>query len=223
MATTIIIGTITATADTGSGALEREHRHWCDGLHSDSPSHEATAAELRALLLRVARHELGRRRHQLGGVSGPELEDLADQSADDAVVKVIEKLGDFRGASRFTTWAYKFAIFEVSAKVARHQWRDRPAGGEARWEAVPDAFTPGPEQSAEEREVLAILARAIAEELTDRQRRVFVAIALNEVSIDVVATGLDTNRNAVYKNLFDARRKLRAALAGAGHELGGGR
>jgi RNA polymerase sigma-70 factor, ECF subfamily len=206
---------------TANPSLEGEHRRWCDGLRPDGPSHEQTVAELRGLLLKVARHELGRRRHQLGGAGGPELEDLADQAANDAVVKVIEKLDDFRGASRFTTWACKFAIFEVSAKVSRHQWRARPAHAEAIWESIPDVFTPGPERDAEEREVLAILARAIAEELTERQRHVFVAIALNEVSIDTVAVGLDTNRNAVYKNLFDARRKLRAALAGAGHELGG--
>jgi RNA polymerase sigma-70 factor (ECF subfamily) len=174
-------------------------------------------------MLRVARHALGRRRHQLGSISGPEVEDLADQAADDAVVKVMEKLDDFRGASRFTTWACKFAIFEVSAKVARHQWRGRASGVEASWETIPDAFSPGPERGAEEREVLAILARAIAEELTDRQRHVFVAVALNDAPIDVLATELDTNRNAVYKNLFDARRKLRATLAGAGHELGGER
>jgi len=122
-ATITIIITITATADTDRSALREEHRHWCDGLRGGSPSHRETVAELRALLLRVARHELGRRRHQIGGIGGPELEDLADQAANDAVVKVIEKLEGFRGASRFTTWACKFAIFEVSAKVARHQWR----------------------------------------------------------------------------------------------------
>ena len=147
--------------DTDSEALDREHRRWRDGLRAGGSAGERTVAELRALLLRVARHELGRRRHQLGGISGPEVEDLADQAADDAVVKVIDKLDEFRGASRFTTWACRFAIFEVSAKVARHQWRARPAGAEASWEAIPDAFALGPERSAEEHELLAVLARAM--------------------------------------------------------------
>jgi RNA polymerase sigma-70 factor (ECF subfamily) len=202
---------------------EEEYRHWCDGLRPGCERHDETVAELRALLLRVARRELGRRRHQLGSIGGPELEDLAEQSADDAALKVISKLDDFRRASRFTTWAIKFAIFEVSAQVARHDWRRRPPYAEAPWDTIPDSYTPGPAQRAEEREVLAILSRAIEEQLTERQRRVFVAVALNEMPLDVLAVELDTNRNAIYKNLFDARRKLRSALAGAGHDLGGDR
>lgn len=200
-------------------ALELEFTHWLDGLRRDSRRYEATVAELRQLLLRVARHELSRRRHQLGSVSGPELEDIAEQSADDAVLKVIAKLDDFRGASRFTTWAYKFAIFEVSAKVAQHAWRRRPADREPAWETIPDSLAPSPERTAEQRDALAVLRRAIEADLTPHQRRVFVAVALNDVPIDVLAVELASNRNAVYKNLFDARRKLRAALARAGHDL----
>ena len=201
---------------------EEEYRHWCEGLRRGCDRHDETVAELRGLLLRVARRELGRRRHQLGSISGPELEDLAEQSANDAALKVISKLDDFRRASRFTTWAIKFAIFEVSAQVARHHWRDRGSDPEAMWDTIADACTPGPQQKAEEREALAILSEAI-KELTERQRRVFVAVALNETSLDVLAVELGTNRNAIYKNLFDARRKLRSALAGAGHDLGGDR
>jgi RNA polymerase sigma-70 factor, ECF subfamily len=207
----------------GNRTWEEEYRHWCDGLRPGCERHDETVAELRALLLRVARRELGRRRHQLGSIGGPELEDLAEQSADDAALKVMSKLDEFRRASRFTTWAIKFAIFEVSAQVARHDWRARPSYAEAPWDTIPDPYTPGPERRAEEREVLAILSRAIEEELTERQRRVFVAVALNEIPLDVLAVELDTNRNAIYKNLFDARRKLRSALAGAGHDLGGDR
>jgi RNA polymerase sigma-70 factor (ECF subfamily) len=207
----------------GNRTSEEEYRHWCDGLRPGCDRHDETVAELRELLLRVARRELGRRRHQLGQVGGPELEDIAEQSANDAALKVISKLDEFRRASRFTTWAIKFAIFEVSAQVARHDWSKRPSHVEAPWDAIPDSCTPGPQQRAEEREVLATLSRAIQEQLTERQRRVFVAVALNEIPLDVLAVELDTNRNAIYKNLFDARRKLRSALAGAGHDLGGDR
>jgi RNA polymerase sigma-70 factor (ECF subfamily) len=209
--------------DRANSTSEEEYRHWCDGLRPGCDRHDETVAELRDLLLRVARRELGRRRHQLGSISGPELDDLAEQSANDAALKVISKLDDFRRASRFTTWAIKFAIFEVSAQVARHDWSKRPSHVEATWDTIPDSCTPGPQQRAEEREVLAILSRAIQEQLTERQRHVFVAVALNEIPLDVLAVELDTNRNAIYKNLFDARRKLRSALAGAGHDLGGDR
>jgi RNA polymerase sigma-70 factor (ECF subfamily) len=124
-----------------------------------------------------------------------------------------------RGASRFTTWAYKFVIFEVSSKVARHVWRHRPPAPEPVWEQIPDALARDPSQSAERGEQLHVLAFALRTELTERQREVFVAVALNDVSIDVLALRLRSNRNAIYKNLFDARRKLRACLAAAGHPV----
>jgi RNA polymerase sigma-70 factor (ECF subfamily) len=199
--------------------LDAASARWIDGLRPGSPQHHQRVGELHALLVRVATHEVGRRRHALGSITGPELDDLAQQCANDALLKILDRLDTFRGASRFTTWAYKFVIFEVSAKVARHVWRRQPPDGEPAWEQVPDAFAPRPQQSLERREQLAVLASAIKSELTDRQREVFVAIALNDVSIDVLALKLGSNRNALYKNLFDARRKLRGCLAVAGHPL----
>ena len=96
-------------------------------------------ARLHEVLLRVALHELSRRRSQLGSVAGPEFEDLAQQSADDALMNILRRLDDFRGLSRFTTWAYKFAVFEVSSKVARHAWRRHPPTTvELTWERLPD-------------------------------------------------------------------------------------
>ncbi len=176
-------------------------------------------AALREALLRIAFHELSRRRAQLGAVAGPEFDDLAQQAADDALLNILSKLGEFRGLSRFTTWAYKFVMFEVSSKVARHAWRRQPPSAEEMsWEQVPDALAPRPGDRLEQREQLEALAAAI-DELTERQREVFVAIALNEVSIDVLAIQLGSNRNAIYKNLFDARRSLRASLAEAGHPV----
>jgi RNA polymerase sigma-70 factor (ECF subfamily) len=175
--------------------------------------------ELHEILLRVAFHELRRRRGQLRSLAGPEFEDLAQQAADDALVKILAKLDDFRGLSRFTTWAYKFVIFEVSSKVARHAWRRYPPSVEDLiWERLPDALAPRPGDRLEQREQLDALSAAIGA-LTERQREVFVAIALNDVSIDLLAVQLGSNRNAIYKNLFDARRKLRLSLAEAGHPV----
>src|SRR5579859_3702927 len=95
---------------------------WIGGLGASGPAYDETVASLHDLLLRVARAELGRRRAQLP-LAGPELDDLAHQAAADAVVAVVRKVGEFRGESRFTTWACKFAIFEVSTKVGRHFWQ----------------------------------------------------------------------------------------------------
>jgi RNA polymerase sigma-70 factor, ECF subfamily len=201
--------------------LDGASRRWIERLVVGHPRREETVRSLHVVLRRVAVRELSRRRHLLGSVSGPEFEDLAQQAADDAVVKVLARLGEFRGLSRFTTWAFKFVMFEVSAKVARHAWRRQAPGvAEFAWEELSDPGARRPEDWLEQQAQVHALSRAVAE-LTGRQREVFVAIALNEVPIDVLAARLGTNRNAVYKNLFDARRRLRARMAAAGHPVSG--
>jgi RNA polymerase sigma-70 factor (ECF subfamily) len=197
----------------------RRSEHWVEQLHPGHPRRDRTVANLHALLLRVAFHELSRRLGQLRSISGPEFDDLAQQAADDALINVLDRLDDFRGLSRFTTWAYKFVMFEVSAKVARHAWRRLPPSRhELAFERVPDSRAAGPGARLEQQEQLKALAVAIGA-LTERQREVFVAIALNDVPIDVLAIRLGTNRNAIYKNLFDARHNLRASMAAAGHPV----
>ena len=192
------------------------HR-WVQRLHREHPQHDQTVAKLHDALRRAALHELYRRR---GLLSGPEFEDVAQQCADDAVVSILGRIDEFRGLSRFTTWAYKFVVFEVSGKLARHAWqRNPPSTEELTFEQLPDQLASTPGEQAERREQLAELSRAIEHDLTPRQREVFVAIALNDVPIDVLSLQLRSNRNAVYKNLFDARRKLRASLSAAGHPV----
>ena len=74
-----------------------------------------------------------------------------------------------------------------------------------------------PQAAVETSELLAGLREAIEHELSPHQREVLVAIALNDVPIDVLAERLDTTRGALYKTIHDARRKLRAALDDRGH------
>jgi RNA polymerase sigma-70 factor (ECF subfamily) len=201
-------------------ARDRESERWVAQLRDGHPRRERTVHKLHDLLRRAAFHELSRRRGQLGSIGGPELDDLAQQAADDALMNILARLDDFRGLSRFTTWAYKFVVFEVSGKVARHAWRRQPpARDELAFEQLPDSLSAKPGERVERREQLDALSAAIGE-LTHRQREVFVAVALNEVPIDVLAVQLDTNRNAIYKNLFDARRNLRTRMAAAGHPVG---
>lgn len=213
--------TCDTAAPIGVVAMDPESRRWIDGLRDRGARRDAHLARLHGLLLRAARHEANRRRGWTSGsVDGLDLDDLAQQAADDALMSVVGRLDDFRGASRFTTWAYKFAMFEVSNKLARHVRRDAPlALDEAAWERLPDRLAALPERATERRELLAELRRAIEQDLTAHQRHVFVAAALNDVPIDVLALEIGSNRNAVYKTLFDARRKLRASLDGAGHTL----
>jgi len=201
-------------------AADRTVVEWMAGLRASGVQRENTVAELRDLLLRVARFECERRRGMLR-VSGPELDDIAQQAANDALVSIMAKLDEFRGESRFTTWAYKFVMFQVSTKIGRHFWRtgsltvDEPVDSER----IADRLATAPDQRAEQRELLGALARAVEQDLTKHQRKVFVAIALDDVPVDALAAELGSNRNAVYKALFDARRKLRESLAGAGYAV----
>ena len=159
-----------------------------------------------------------RRRGPRPRIAGPELDDLAPQAAADALVAITGKLRQFRGESRFTTWVYKFVMFEVSAKVGRHFWRHPDVRLDAEdWDRLPGHFGFDPAREAEWRDLLGALHRAVDEVLTARQRAVFVAIVVNEVPLDTLVLELASSRNAIYKTLFDARRKLRAALAANGY------
>jgi RNA polymerase sigma-70 factor (ECF subfamily) len=185
-------------------------------LRADDPVREEAVARLRSLLLRAARFEVARRRPALPQLGGAELDDLAQEAADDATVSVLRRLDDFRGESRFTTWAYKFALLEAAVKVRRRAWRGRELPVEPdTWGSFEDPGA-GPEERAERALLLAAIREGIATALTPRQRRVLVALALDGVPIDVLAERLGTSRNALYKSLHDARRSLRAHLEGNG-------
>jgi RNA polymerase sigma-70 factor, ECF subfamily len=175
---------------------------WIPALRAER---EDALAELHALLLRAARFELRRRG------AGAELDDLAHQCADDALVAVLAKLDDFRGASRFTTWAYKFALLEAAVNMRRRAWRDRELPLAADVPALDD-----PAATAEEAERLRAAVDAIGRVLTPHQRDVLVALALQDVPIDVLAERRATTRGALYKTLHDARARLRRELTARG-------
>lgn len=193
--------------------LDRESQDWLDRLDPRNPEREAGIAALHALLLRAARFEVNRRRASFPNSRGDDREDLAQQSADDALMAVLAKLGDFRGASRFTTWAYKFALLEAASKTRRRAWQKRELPIENKnWDLIADAGST-PERDLETKELLAALKGAIDADLTPHQREVLVAVTLNDVPIDVLAERLSTTRGALYKTIHDARRRLRFAVA----------
>lgn len=142
-----------------------------------------------------------------------EVDDLCHQAASDAAMAILSKLPDFRGDSRFTTWACKFAMFEISTRLRRHAWRHRKIELDERvWDRLADSAPPALTR-LEQTETLHCLERAIRQDLTDRQRLVFQAAVLDEVPIDVLAERLESNRGAIYKVLHDARARLRKAVA----------
>ncbi len=206
-------------AGPGVPPLDEESREWLRCLRADSPVKEEAIARLHALLLRAALFEVGRRRQTLPHLRGNDLDDIANQAADDALVSVLRRLDDFRGASRFTTWVYKFALLEAAVKLRTRAWQGREVPLEPEsW----NVFSTGglePAEQLEQSELLATLQRAVAEVLTPHQRSVLVALALNGVPIDVLAERLSTTRGALYKTLHDARRKLRRHLDDCGLSL----
>lgn len=192
---------------------------WLDALSASGPRHEAAVAQLHALLLRAARFEVARRRAGLPGWGADALDDVAQQSAGDALVAVLAKLHTFAGRSRFTTWAYKFALLETSVKLRRRPWEGRELPLEPeQWPLIADGRI-SPSADAEQRELLRAVRDAIDETLTPHQREVLVAVALNGVPIDVMAERLGCTRGALYKTIHDARRSLRRRLAADGHAL----
>ena len=193
-----------------------ESRAWVASLRDQGAGGDGARRELHDLLLRAARHEIRRRRDSLPHLRGGDLDDLAHQSADDALVAILAKLGDYRGDSRFTTWAYKFALLEAAVKLRKRAWQNREVPIESeRWDRFADGAD-SPARGAESRETLAAIAAAMRAELSPHQRGVLVAVVLDGVPIDVLAARMETTRGALYKTIHDARRKLRASLAEQG-------
>jgi RNA polymerase sigma-70 factor, ECF subfamily len=199
--------------------LDVESRDWLRDLRADGAAQEDASARLHALLLGAARFEVSRRRPSLPHLRGNELDDIAVEAADDALVSVLARLDDFRGASRFTTWAYKFALLEAAMKLRKRAWQGREVPLEPETWGLFASEALGPDVDLEQKELLKALQAAIKGELTPHQRRVVVALAINGVPIDVLAERLSTTRGALYKTLHDARAKLRKRLTDDGLSL----
>jgi RNA polymerase sigma-70 factor (ECF subfamily) len=205
-------------ATTAKSGLDPESAAWVAALSDASARTREEACErLHAVLLRIARSEL-RRRGSDTRITGPELDDLAHQAAADALLAVTRKLADFRGDSRFTTWAYRFVILEVSSKLGRHFWH-KPSEALATedWDQLPDRLGLDPAHESQWRELVSAFRQAVNDVLTEHQRQVFVAVVLDGIPLDALVVRWNTNRNAIYKTVFDARRKVRAQLVTDGH------
>jgi RNA polymerase sigma-70 factor (ECF subfamily) len=195
---------------------DAESRAWVADLAGEGARKDDAQRRLHDLLLRAARFEINRRRGAHPHLRGGDLDDLAHQSADDALVAILGKLDSYRGESRFTTWAYKFALLEAAVKLRRRAWQGREVPLEPEHWAVIAEGGNSPAGEAESRELLGSIGEAMETELSPHQREVLVAVALNDVPIDVLAERLNTTRGALYKTIHDARKKLRAHLSEAG-------
>jgi RNA polymerase sigma-70 factor, ECF subfamily len=199
----------------GVAGLDDESAEWLRLLEPSAPDHQAGLAALHERLVRIATAEVRRR---TAAIAGPELDDIAHQAAADAMLAILAKRDAFRGESRFTTWAYRFVILEVSTKLGRHFWRHAPdALDDEHWERLPDRLGVDPHEQAEARRLAEVVRAAVDESLTEHQRAVFVEIVLHGTPLDVLCARERMTRSAVYKTVFDARRKIRAALVANGY------
>jgi RNA polymerase sigma-70 factor (ECF subfamily) len=197
--------------------MDMESASWLAALDEGGTERETALARLHQMLLRVAVHEAYRRGPTFR-IGGPELDDLAHQAANDAMVSLLGKLDSFRGESRFTTWAYRFVTLEVANKLGRHFWRNPAVSLAAEdWERLPAPCAADPLAQTQQRELIAAVRCAMTETLTDHQRLFFVAIVVNGVPIEAMVSQYGSNRGAIYKTVFDARRKIRAYLTANGY------
>ena len=205
----------------------RTNQEWLQDLGSDGSAQDIAIADLRELLLRAALYFFSRNLNDFEGSERHEILQRAEDCAQDALIAVLDHLADFRGDSKFTTWAYKFAINKAMMAARRERWKavslDQLASSDE--SHLFDRLTQGlseevpPEQYALQSEMRSVIRDVIDRELTQKQRQVLVMMIVHEVPLDEVVRHFGTNRNAVYKMLHDARRKLKLGLETQGFDL----
>ena len=188
---------------------------WPAALTLPGAEQDEALRRLHALMVKAARHQVWRMRGMLPGVGAGGFEELANSAADEAMTVLLAKLDTFEGRSRFTTWAYKFAILQAATEIRRQAWAGREI-------SLDDADLwsdagPGPEQHAEAADLAAAVQNAMRVALTPYQRRIALALLVDQVPIDVLADRLGTTRGALYKALHQARGRLREHLTATGH------
>lgn len=198
---------------------DRTNEQWLDALRGDGDEQQLALEDLRKRLHRSIYYYLSQDRSDLRDLAAKELQAMAGDMAQDSVLRVMANLDSFRGESRFTTWTNKIAVRLAISTLRRARYKnfsldDLTKDGDflsADANVVSDA-PPNPEQAAERDDVLDQIMSAFREALTERQYQALVAVALEDVPMDVVAEQMNTNRNALYKLIHDARRKLKAHL-----------
>jgi RNA polymerase sigma-70 factor (ECF subfamily) len=205
----------------------RTNQEWLHDLNASGATQEAAIDDLRDLLLRAALYFFSRNLGDFRGMDRDEITQRAEDCAQDALMAVMDHLADFRGDSKFTTWAYKFAINMAMMAARRERWKeislDELASDESHffeWILQDRSDGSAPEQSAMQAEIQKLIREIVEVDLTENQRRVLVMMVFNDVPMDEVVRHLNTNRNAVYKMLHDARRKIKSGLQSRGFEIG---
>lgn len=203
----------------------RTNEQWIEELTAANSAQAEAISDLRALLVRGALYSLRQTRYRLASWDAEHLQQLAEDSAQDALLAVLQHLHEFRGESRFTTWAFKFAVNKALLCARHESWKHISLDevlNDQEWEQAPFPSREtefDPDRMAWRAQVWAILRDVIKTELTEHQREALVAVAFHDVPLDELADRFHTNRNAIYKTVHDARRKLKARLSARGLDI----
>jgi RNA polymerase sigma-70 factor (ECF subfamily) len=206
----------------GTTMAQRTNVEWLAALESGD---DAALAELRTYVLRAALFTLQRARHHVGHLGASALGQLAEDCAQESLTAILQRLGTFRGDSQFTTWAYTFAVNTALLAARRERWAsvslDRILDGSE----TPSSATGGhdatldPERRALQAEAIAAIRDGIEHHLTVKQQQLLRAVVFEQVPLDEVVRHWGSNRNALYKLLHDARRKLKSHLQARGFDV----
>ena len=214
------------TAGSASTVMKRRsNAEWLAALEAGDSDQAEALADLRTYLLRAALFTLQRSRHYVGHLGPSALGALAEDCAQESVTAVLQHLADFRGESHFTTWAYTFAVNIALVAARRERWAsislDRILDGRESPASMPAdrGDSPDPERRTLQREAVAAIREGVEQHLTEKQQQLLRAVVFEQVPLDEIVRHWGTNRNALYKLLHDARRKLKGALVSRGFEV----
>jgi RNA polymerase sigma-70 factor, ECF subfamily len=204
---------------------QRTNTEWLHDLKAQGPEQQAAIHDLREYLLRAVLYFFSQNPGDLRHLARAEIEQVAEDLAQDALLTILNHLDEFRGESKFTTWAYRFAINMSLVEARRQRWKNVSLDHLLTNTELPDfqfedENAANPELAARQQEIWNVVRDVIEHELTPRQREVLTALAFEDVPMDVVTERLHMNRNAVYKMLHDARSKLKKSLEERGFAVG---
>lgn len=215
------MGSMTRSPLRPAPAAESDH-DWIRALRGSGPDHDGAVRLLHETVSRATRHQVRSMPQVWSQLGTARAEEIITAAADEATAAVLHNLDRFEGRSRFSTWVYKFGILHAASEARRMLWRDRPVDLSEQPESIP-ADPHSTEALAEARDLAGAVTAAMDVVLTPRQKRIAIALIVEEVPIDVLAERMSTNRNALYKALHDIRVKLRSELLGLGYLPDSGR
>lgn len=196
----------------------RSNEEWITALRNTSPEQEEALADLHTIILTGLSYALS----EYLSPSDPKFESLAENTAQETLLRVLAKLDTFEGRSKFTTWVHKIAVRIALTELRRKRWENVSLEGLVEDEenyapaGIMADSKPGPEAIVEGADLMMQIQRIIREELTEKQRQAMMAISVKGMPIEEVARRMGTNRNALYKLMHDGRLRLKNRLAQEG-------